>query len=78
MNDLRPVALTSVAMKVLERFILDFLKSLINNWIVCNSPTLKPEVLKMPYYFVQMNYIVTVGARPSVTSPYCPVSGFSQ
>ena len=33
MNDFRPVALTSVAMKVLKRFILDFLKSLINSFM---------------------------------------------
>ena len=31
MNDLRPVALTSVAIKSLERFVLSFLKSTISH-----------------------------------------------
>ena len=33
LNDLRPVALTSVAMKVCERFVLDFLKGLVSNYL---------------------------------------------
>ncbi|KAJ8047182.1 hypothetical protein HOLleu_06113 [Holothuria leucospilota] len=56
LNDLRPVALTSVAMKICERFVLDSLKQLVSkNLVPCNLPIRKAGTLKMQSYFLSIN-----------------------